>query len=58
MMTGGTYTYITNHSGIGDEHIEATVGETVVEYLNMMLIRIISEYYTGIEQEKVPYYQK
>lgn len=55
MMTGGTYTFITNHSGIGGEHIEATVGETVVEYLNMMLIRIINEYYTGIEQEKVPY---
>ena len=55
MMTGGTYTFITNHSGIGGDHIEATVGETVVEYLNMMLIRIINEYYTGIEQEKVPY---
>lgn len=56
MMTGGTYTYITNHSGIGGEHIEATVGETAVEYLNMMLIRIITEYYTGVEQEKIPYY--
>lgn len=56
MMTGGTYTFITNDSGIGEEHIEATVGETVVEYLNIMLIRIINEYYTGVEQVKRPYY--
>ena len=55
MMTGGTYTFITNHSGIGGDHIEATTGETEVEYLNMMLIRLINEYYTGIPQDKVLY---
>lgn len=55
MMTGGTYVFITNDSGIGGDHIEASVGETVVEYLNHLLIRLINEYHTGVEGEKIPY---
>lgn len=58
MMTGGTYVFLTNHSGIGEDHLEATVGETVVEYLNHLLIRLINEYHTGVIEEKIPYYQK
>lgn len=58
LMTGGTYTYITNDSGIGGGHIDATVPEKVVEYLNAMLIRLINEYHTGIIKEPVPYNQK
>lgn len=55
MMTGGTYTFITNDSGIGGDHIEGTIGEADVEYLDLMIIRLIKEYYTGIPQEKVIY---
>ena len=58
LITGGTYTYITNHSGIGGDHIDATVGSVVVEYLNDMLVRLINEYYTGIETKPIPYNQK
>lgn len=58
MMTGGTYVFLTNHSGIGNEHLEATVGETVPEYLNHLLIRLIIEYHTGIVGVKVPYNQQ
>lgn len=58
LITGGTYTYITNHSGIGGNHIEATVGEVIIEYLNDMLVRLINEYYTGIETKPIPYNQK
>ena len=53
MMTGGTYVYLTNHSGIGNDHIDATVGEVEVEYLNLLLIRLIGDYHTGIPGEKV-----
>jgi len=56
MMTGGTYVFLTNDSGIGEDHIEASVGETEVEYLNHLLVRLINEYHTGVEGEKIPYY--
>lgn len=55
MMTGGTYVFITGHSGIGGVHIDATVGETEVEYLNDLMIRLINEYHTGVEGEIIPY---
>ncbi len=44
LMTGGTYTFLTNHSGIGNDHLEPTIGEYKVEKLNECLIRIICEY--------------
>ena len=43
--TGGTYVFLTDHSGVGNSHIEASVGEYEVEQLNNLLIRLI-EYYT------------
>lgn len=56
IYTGGTYLYLTDDSGIGGEHIEATSKEpAVVEYLNLCLIRIIKEYYTGEDIDPVPY---
>ena len=42
VATGGTYTFLTDHSGIGGSHIEPTIGEYQVEYLNDMLVRLIS----------------
>ena len=44
MTTGGTYTFLTDDSGVGGSHIEPTVGEYKVEQLNDMLVRIIEEY--------------
>jgi hypothetical protein len=43
IATGGTYTFLTNHSGIGGEHIEPTVGEYTVEAFNEMMVRLIVE---------------
>ena len=43
--TGGTYVFLTDHSGVGNSHIEASVGEYEVEQLNNLLIRLI-KYYT------------
>ncbi|MDF7813194.1 vWA domain-containing protein [Hymenobacter sp. YC55] len=44
LSTGGTYVFITNHSGIGNTHLEASVGDYQVEYLNNLLVRLITEY--------------
>jgi len=44
MSTNSTYTFITNHSGIGDDHIEASVGEYEVEFLNDLMVRLINQY--------------
>ena len=44
VTTGGTFTFLTDHSGVGDPHAEPTVGEYKVEKLNDALVRIIDEY--------------
>lgn len=44
IYTGGTYTFLTDDSGIGESHLEPTVGDYTVEKLNDMLIRIINSY--------------
>lgn len=44
VATNGTYVFITNHSGIGNEHLEPTVGEYEVEYLNHLMVRLINQY--------------
>ncbi|MFB6317192.1 VWA domain-containing protein [Saccharicrinis sp. FJH54] len=44
IATNGTYVFITNDSGIGGEHLEATVGEYEVEYLNHLMVRLINKY--------------
>jgi len=41
LATNGSYVFLTDHSGVGNEHIEPTVGEYRVEYLNDLLARII-----------------
>ncbi len=44
IATNGTYVFITNHSGIGGDHLEPTIGEYEVEYLNELMVRIINKY--------------
>lgn len=44
IATGGTYVFLTNDSGIGGDHIAATVGEYQVEYLGDLIVRLIGEY--------------
>lgn len=44
IFTNGTYTFITNHSGVGGDHIEPTIGEYQVEQLNDLIVRLIKEY--------------
>lgn len=44
VSTGGTYVFLTDHSGIGGAHIEPTVGPYTIEPLNDLLVEIIDEY--------------
>jgi len=44
VTTGGTYVFITNDSGIGGDHIAASVGDYEVELLNELIVRLIKEY--------------
>ncbi|MBR5499756.1 MAG: VWA domain-containing protein [Bacteroidales bacterium] len=44
IFTDGTYTFITNHSGVGGDHIEPTIGDYQVEHLNDLIVRLIKEY--------------
>ncbi|MBT3318336.1 MAG: VWA domain-containing protein [Clostridia bacterium] len=43
VSTNGTYVFLTDHSGIGNSHIEPTIGDYDVEYLNDLLVRLINE---------------
>lgn len=41
LLTNGTYTFLTNDSGIGNNHIKPTASEYEVEKLNALLLRLI-----------------
>ena len=44
ILTGGTYVFLTNDSGVGGDHIEASVGDYQVEHLNTLMVRLITKY--------------
>ena len=44
VLTGGTYVFLTDDSGVGNDHLEPSVGEFQVEPLNDLLARLIAKY--------------
>lgn len=44
MTTNGTYVFITDDSGIGNSHLQASVGQYQIEYLNNLMVRLINKY--------------
>jgi len=44
ISTNGTYVFITNDSGVGNDHIDPSVGEYQVELLNHLMVRLINKY--------------
>lgn len=44
LSTNGTYVFITDDSGVGNDHIEATVGKYQVEKLRDLIARLIIAY--------------
>lgn len=43
LATNGTYTFVTDHSGIGNAHIEPSTDSYEVEFLNDVLVRLTIE---------------
>lgn len=46
ILTGGTFVFLTDHSGIGGAHMAPTIGEYGVELMNDLLVRVIVHYAT------------
>lgn len=44
ISTNSTYVFITDDSGIGNDHLEPSVGEYEVEFLNDLMVRLIKKY--------------
>ncbi len=44
ILTNSTYVFVTNDSGIGNDHIEASVGKYEVGYLNDLMERLVNKY--------------
>jgi hypothetical protein len=42
--TNGTYTFLSNHSGVGGSHITPTTDKFEVETLNQLMVRLIKSY--------------
>ena len=47
VSTNSTYIFITDDSGIGLPHLIPTVGDYTVEYLNNLMVRLITKYGTN-----------
>ena len=53
--TNGTYTFLTDHSGIGNSHIKPSTDSYEVETLNALLVRILKSYtYMPDCQQQIP----
>ena len=52
LATDGTYIFITDDSGVGDPHLKPTVGEYQVEKLNDLLVRLIFQYTSCVNDNK------
>ncbi len=46
-ITGGTFVFITDHSGVGGTHHDPNIASIVVEKLNDLMVRLVKGYYTG-----------
>lgn len=53
LCTNGTYTFLTNHSGIGNSHIEPTTDSYKVELFNDLLVRLFVQYTQTFDCESV-----
>lgn len=53
IYTGGTFIFVTDHSGIGGEHLDPDIPDAVVENLNDLMVRLVKGYHTGVFEEPV-----
>ena len=53
LATNGTYVFLTNDSGIGNDHLEPTVDDYEVEFLKDVLQRLIVKYTTDADCQPI-----
>ena len=53
IYTGGTFIYVTDDSGIGDEHHDPDIPNVTVELLGSLMVRVVKGYHTGIFEEPI-----
>ncbi len=46
-ITGGTFVFITDHSGVGGTHHDPNIANVIVEKLNDLMVRLVKGYYSG-----------
>lgn len=56
LATNGTYTFLTDDSGIGGTHIKPTTDKYDVELLNDLMVRLILEYSHSSDCKQLPNY--
>ena len=44
ILTGGTYGFLTDDSGVGESHLEPIIGDYQVELLHDIIVKVIDEY--------------
>ena len=44
ILDADTYIFLTDHSGVGESHLEPTIGDYNVKKLNDLLVNVINEY--------------
>ena len=44
ILTGGTYVFLTDDSGVGESHLEPIIGDYQVELLHDIIVKVIDEY--------------
>jgi 5-hydroxyisourate hydrolase-like protein (transthyretin family) len=54
LATNGTYAFLTNHSGVGNDHIEPSTDSYKVELLNDLMVRIMNNFIYLPNCEEVP----
>ena len=52
LCTNGTYVFLTDHSGIGNPHIEPTTDSYDVEKLNDLLVRLFGQFTAAVDCDK------
>lgn len=52
LCTNGTYVFLTDHSGIGNQHLEPTTDTYDVEKLNNLVIRLFDQYTSAVSCSK------
>lgn len=52
IYSGGTYTFLTDDSGIGGSHLKPTIGRTDVEYLDDLMVRLIGRWVEDVTMDE------